>query len=134
MKKAAFFFLLFWGIATTIFSQQVDLSEPPVVARMMERWSEINRDEARNEGWRVQLVSTTDRKKVEEEKTIFLTRYPEIPADWVQEKPYYKLRAGAFFTKMEAISLQKDIETDYPGAYPAKDRAIRPADFLDMKR
>lgn len=133
MEKTATLLFFFWGMSASLFSQQVDINEPPVVARMMERWSEINRDEARTEGWRVQLVSTTDCKKVEEEKTLFLTRYPEIPADWVQEKPYYKLRAGAFFTKMEAISLQKDIETDYPGAYPAKDRAIRPADFLDMK-
>ncbi len=114
-------------------AQEIQINEPPAVTHMVERWAELNRASPAIEGWRVQLFSSTDRQKVEEMKTAFLTAYPSIPCDWVQEKPYYKLRAGAFSTKLETMRLIRDIQAEFPSAYPTKDRAIRAADFVEMQ-
>ena len=83
------------------------------------------------EGWRVQLLSSTDRQGVEAGKSRFLNLYPTVPADWVHEKPYYKLRVGAFRTRQEALSFVMELKDAFPGAYPAKDPNIHPRDFLE---
>ena len=129
------FLLLFFILVKTAtgVAQEIQLNEPPIVTKMTERWAELNRAAPGIEGWRVQLFSSTDRKKVEEAKTAFLQNYPTVPCDWVQEKPYYKLRAGAFVTKFETMRLIRDLQADYPGAYATKDRAIPARDFVEMR-
>ena len=114
-------------------AQEIQINEPPIITKMTDRWAEINRAAPGIEGWRVQLFSSTDRKKVEEAKAAFLTNYPTVPCDWVQEKPYYKLRAGAFATKLETMRLIRDLQADYPAAYATKDRSIPASDFVDMQ-
>lgn len=133
MKKILCFLLFVSLKNCPVFAQEIQINEPPLVTKMVERWAEINRTDPAIEGWRVQLFSSTDRKKVEEAKTAFLTNYPTIPCDWVQEKPYYKLRAGAFSTKLETMRLIRDLQADYPAAYATKDRAIHPRDFVEMQ-
>jgi hypothetical protein len=110
-------------------AQEVQLNEDPGVSKVCSAWVNQNRSNPRVAGWRVQIMASTDRVQVEEAHGRFRLRYPDIPASWIQEKPYYKLRVGAFRTKQEALTF---IETlpDYAGAYPTKDTAIHPRDFL----
>lgn len=89
-----------------------------------------NRSDPRIEGWRVQIMASTDRTQVEEGRNRFRQLYPEVAADWIQEKPYYKLRVGAFRSKLEALAFGSTL-VEYPGAYPAKDSNIHPRDFLE---
>ncbi len=133
MRKIALLALAFLGVFGKSFAQKIEIKEPPVVAQMVERWAELNRSNATVEGWRVQLFSTTERAKAEAAKSEFLQKFPDSSADWAQEKPYYKLRAGAFSTKLEAMRLVEDLRFDYPGAYPARDSKIPVRDFLDVK-
>jgi hypothetical protein len=123
---------LFFIQKNKIFSQEIQINEPPIITQMSEKWVAQNRANPQIEGYRVQLFSSTDRKKVEEAKVAFLKSYPNTPCDWVQEKPYYKLRAGAFLTKLESMQLIHALQADYPGAYSTKDRAIHPRDFVEM--
>ncbi len=117
-------------VACGCLAQEVQINEPPRVADLVEQWVRANRANPQMAGWRVQLVSSTDRTRVEEEKVRFLRLYPDVPADWVHEKPYYKLRAGAFHTRLEAAAFLQTLQDDYPGAYPAQDRNIHPRDFI----
>ena len=110
--------------------QKIEINEPPKVAALVSAWVNYNSTKATIAGWRVQVGSSTDRLKIEEDKRRFETLYPEITADWVQEKPYYKLRVGAFLKKWEAQALIKRLSEHYPGAYATKDTKISPKDFL----
>ena len=111
-------------------AQQIQLNADPAIDQLMKTWVNLNRTNPRIEGWRVQVLSSTDRQRVEAGKAQFLTTYPNIPADWVHEKPYYKLRVGAFRTRQEAMSFLAGIKDSYPVAYPVKDSNIHPRDFL----
>lgn len=112
-------------------AQDIRLNAEPAIDLLFNTWISSNRRDPHLEGWRLQILSTPDRLRVEEGKTFFLSNYPDIPADWVQEKPYYKLRVGAFRTRLEAMSfLNAELKDSYPGAYPAKDPNIHPRDFL----
>lgn len=75
-------------------------------------------------------MASNTREEVEEARNRFRINHPETPAEWTHEKPYYKLRVGAFRNKLEAMAFMATL-TDYPGAYPAKDIAIHPRDFLE---
>ncbi|MBK8564505.1 MAG: SPOR domain-containing protein [Saprospiraceae bacterium] len=107
-------------------SEKVD----PAVASLMKRYVDGNKNTKTINGWRIQLVATTDRTKVEDALQKFQSLYPDIPADWVQSKPYFKLRAGAFSKKRDAIALQFQLKADYPTAYPVQDSEIKPEELI----
>jgi hypothetical protein len=131
MKRIlAILLLLFAGL--TLGAQEVQLNEDPAVAQLTRAWTNQNRVNPRIQGWRVQLMSSTDRQQVEEARNRFRNLFPDIPAEWIHEKPYYKLRVGAFRTRMEALAfISTTIEDIYTGAYPARDANINPRDFLE---
>ena len=81
-----------------------------------------NEAENKVEGWRVQILATTDRNRLETVESAFKVNYPSVPVDWVHTKPYYKLRAGAFQTKQEAERLKHTLERQFEGVYLVKDK------------
>ena len=111
-------------------AQDIRITEEPLIASMLGKYVESNKAKVSIEGWRVQLLATTDRRKLENARQQFQYRYPNISADWVHASPYYKLQAGAFRTKLEAIRLIHILKEDYPSAYPAKDNNIRPEELI----
>lgn len=74
------------------------------------------------DGWRLQILATTDRRQLESALQRFKNDYPSIRVDWVHTKPYYKLRAGAFSSRSEAERLKYVLSRDYSGLYPVKDK------------
>ncbi len=124
--------LLVFGCAVQIISaQDVRINEEPKVAQLMDNWLNNNRAEPRIDGWRVQIMASTDRTQVELGRTRFRTENPEVAATTVQEQPYYKLRVGAFRSKQEALVFITTLD-GWAGAYPAKDPNIHPRDFLEQ--
>jgi hypothetical protein len=100
------------------------VEEEYTVSRMMARFGELNKMKSTVPGWRIQLVATTDRRKMEATKEAFMRKHPYISIDWQHAKPYYRLRAGAFKTKLEAMRVLDRLKKDYPSAFPAKDASI----------
>ncbi|MCP3931469.1 MAG: SPOR domain-containing protein [Bacteroidetes bacterium] len=122
-----FIFLVFEGNA-----QGVVVKEDPAISSLVNRFIEINRSKGFIEGWRIQILATTDRRRMESAKQNFQFRYPNITVDWVHAKPYYKLRAGAFSTRLEAFRLLHILKKDYPGAYQIQDKKVRPQELIDI--
>lgn len=110
---------------------QVNLKEDPSIGKMMESYVSANKAKATVEGWRIQILATTDRQRLETVKQTFQYRYPNVPIDWVHANPYYQLRAGAFLTKLEALRLKYILEQDYSGIYLVKDDKIKPEELVN---
>jgi hypothetical protein len=89
---------------------------------LMELFQTENEGENKVDGWRVQILATTDRNRLETVESSFKVNYPSVPVDWVHTKPYYKLRAGAFQTKQEAERLKHTLERQFEGVYLVKDK------------
>jgi hypothetical protein len=109
--------VLFFCIAS---HAQVQITEDPTVASLVQRHVDQNRMSTTISGWRIQLLATTDRRKVENEESKFIQRYPLIQVDWVHSKPYYKLKAGAFSNRLDATRLLKEFNKYYPSALLTK--------------
>jgi hypothetical protein len=119
-----------WLLVYCLPAQEVQINEPDNLAAMYRSWQSQNRTQPKIEGWRVQIMASTDRLQVEEARNRFRLAYPDVRADWVHEKPYYKLKAGAFRTRLEAMAFVAGL-LDFPGSFPVRDAAIHPRDFLE---
>lgn len=107
---------------------QKTVADAPI-DRMMSKWVEQNRATKKVSGWRVQLIATTDRRKMDEVLTSFRSEFSDIPIDWQHDKPYYKVQAGACLTKLEALGLQMQLRAAYPSGYIVQSDNISPADL-----
>jgi hypothetical protein len=130
MLRAISLLALLLAITTISFAQNVVIEEDDPIGAMMDRYVELNKSKSVIAGWRVQIMASPDRQRLESIKQSFQYRYPSIPVDWVHSAPYYKLRAGAFATKLEALRLKYILEQDYPGIYLVKDDGISPRELI----
>jgi len=128
--------LTLWMVLFLIVSSQVQaqqnvyVKEATIVTRMMFHLGQQNQLNEYVPGWRIQILATTDRRMLEKVKTEFQRDYPGILIDWQHDKPYYKLRAGAFASKLEATELLYRLKKKFPSAYQAKDNQIAARQLL----
>jgi SPOR domain len=122
-------FLLCFGMLE---AQTIELNETIAIKDMMSKWAANNRTTTVVEGWRIQVASSTDRFEVQEAKERFLAAYPQFACDWYHEKPYYKLKAGAFKHSWEARKALNQMRSTFAVAYPVFDKKIKPADFMPI--
>ena len=108
---------------------KIAVNEPPIITEMMRAYEAANRI-GNMTGWRVQILATTNRQQLDSERQSFQYNYPNIPINWVHNRPYYKLRAGAFRTRIEAERLKYVLGRDYDGLYLVRDDNIQPREFL----
>jgi len=131
MMRVILFLLCLQVIAFSLNGQRVVINEDSKISDMIARMVAITRSNKLN-GWRIQILATTDRQKLEDAKSRFLAKYPALSINWVHAKPYYKLRVGAFTSKLEAVQLLHRLKRDYPSAYPAKDNSITPRELVGL--
>lgn len=120
-------------VASALVAQQRNLivTPDPDVDRLLNQFAEINEVEDKVEGWRVQILATTDRRQLESTEREFKLSYPSVPVDWVHNSPYYKLRAGAFFNRREADRLRQTLSEEFEGVYLVKDE-VEETELLKM--
>lgn len=131
MKK---FLLLGIAIAATLSlsAQSVKVSIDPIISDMLEQYTATNKAQNTVDGWRVQILATTNRERLESVQQSFRYHYPNIPVDWEHDRPYYKLQAGAFRTKRDALRLKYILSREYEGLYLVRDAAIAKAELLNV--
>ena len=84
----------------------------------MLKYEEENRTEKKIKGWRIQIVTTDDRRKSEKAKTKFRHLYPNTPAYWEHKSPYYVVRVGAYERKIDLMHFLLELKKDFPSSTP----------------
>lgn len=116
------FLLLLFGSSQLAAQSSISVNTEAGIDDLLELFQTVNEAESKVDGWRVQILATTDRNRLETVESQFKVNYPSVPVDWVHTKPYYKLRAGAFQTKQEAERLKHTLEAQFEGVYLVKDK------------
>lgn len=118
IMKQLFLIFLICGLAEFATAQGViNITQDEGIEGAVQRHKEINQGTEKIKGWCVMISASTDRSRMMDTKTQFLRDYSYVPTEWIYERPYFKLRAGAFNTKMEAAGLLQEIKELYPSAY-----------------
>lgn len=102
---------------------QVIFNEAPEIRTMIEGQIALNRDPSfKFEVWRIQIVATTDRRKLDAIRADFSRNYNWLRHSTDFSDPYYKLQVGAYTQRLHAEAILFDLKRDFPGAYLVRDK------------
>lgn len=119
-------FLFFFLVAFSALSEgQIAFREHPDVQRLMDYYTKTGVAEEVIDGWRIKIISTTDRRALENAKYLFETNYPEYVCTQHYEAPQYSLKVGAFETRLDVEPLLATFKADFPLAIPFRDRIFK---------
>jgi len=112
---------LLFSLIHTAAAQTVSVKEDPAVTQLMSRWKEYNLEHQEVQGWRVQIIATTDRRQMESAQRKFELLYPDDELVFVHNVPYYQLKAGAFLYNRKAHAFLYKMQADFPGSILVSD-------------
>ena len=99
-------------------AQSVQIVEEEPIKAMMTRYIENNKSNELIRGWRIQIITTNDRRNMESARAKFQGLYPGIPISWEHETPYYKVKIGAYKDKINLQPYLQMFKKDFPTAIP----------------
>lgn len=113
--------VLFLSALADTTTAQVIVNEEASVTRLMETYKSHNLKKPQIRGWRIQVLTTTDRFKMETGMKQLDLLYPQYDYKWEHNNPYYQLRIGAFEKKADLEALVLELKKDFPSALPIQD-------------
>ncbi|MBC8033653.1 MAG: SPOR domain-containing protein [Chitinophagaceae bacterium] len=92
----------------------------PRIDLLIRKQAQINEETTRSSrrsgpGYRIQVISTTDRSKAIAAKTRIYQVYPELKPYFLYQSPYYRLKVGNFKTYAEAEDYISPLTREFPG-------------------
>jgi hypothetical protein len=98
----------------------VIVNKDPRIDLLIKKQIQINEATTRERrrmvpGFRIQVISTTDRNKAIEAKTKIYKVFPELKPYFLYQSPYYRLKVGNFLTREEAQEYINTLSREFPG-------------------
>lgn len=97
-------------------AQNIFFVESDDVQQAMESYRRDFQKEESLSGYRIQYLFTNDRREMERMVREFKKIYDYVPDEWVHDPPYYRLYAGSFLSRIDAIRFLSEVRKDFPGA------------------
>jgi len=107
------------------------VSYEPKVQNLINNCQELAENQPNQKGWNIQLLSTVDRSELEYQLNKFGDLYPALQADWVHDRPYYKVNVGAFLKREDAIRVLHIVQQEFPSAVCKRSNALPKTLFLN---
>lgn len=104
---------------------QVVIKETPSVSAFMEKYIKIGKEEPYIDGWRIKLISTTNRRELDKARWLFEGKYPDMVYAQSYEAPYYSMKVGAFESRIDVEPLLVLFKEDFPLAIPFRDQITK---------
>ncbi len=112
---------LFFGFASSDIEAQVVFSEDANVSSLMSRYRSQHQQQITQKAWRIQVVTTNDRRNMEAALAKLSQMYPQLDPSWTHASPYYQVKVGAFEEKDDLQNLLLTLKRDFPSAIPVMD-------------
>jgi len=103
-------------------SGKVTVKADPRIEKILNRRVEFFNLDSSQQGYRLQIMSITDRKEAMLEMENFQLKYPQIPIYLKYDSPNFKLRIGDFSNKIEAHYWFMKLQEDYPHLFVVPDK------------
>ena len=112
-----FVIVLSW---TCFCSAQVTISEEPGITKLMDAYKAQNKKKSTVRAWRIQILTTNDRREMEEGIKKFEMLYPKMRYKWEHNPPYYQVRTGAYELREDLEAKLLELKKDFPSAIPVQ--------------
>jgi hypothetical protein len=120
-------FALFFCHFTLTGQTSVQVTASPSVNSMMNRFITNGKANENIKAWRIQIITTDDRREMEQAMALFGSLYPGMNKDWKHVVPYYQVRVGFFENKNKLMPLLLEIKKNFPSATPVYDQVAKRA-------
>lgn len=81
-------------MCNAMFAQDgITIQEDPKVSLIMDQYLKTNRAITHITGWRITIITTTDRRLMENTRSGFQQQF-SLKSKWEYKEPYYYLKAG----------------------------------------
>ena len=97
---------------------QVIVDESDEIAQMIRNYQSNSRAESTIQGYRIQIITTPDRRKMESARAKFTSMYPNVRMEWEHVSPYYQVRVGAYESKMDLMGFMIKLKKHFRNAIP----------------
>ena len=100
-------------------SASVIIHQDPRLELLISKQMQINEVTSRDsrkvgKGYRLMIISTSNREEAIAAKTKIYTYFPEMKAYLWHQSPYYKVKAGNFKDRKDAEAYQKKMNSYFP--------------------
>jgi len=119
--KYLFVFVAFLGFGSLMGQGQVNVTTSPSVEQMMQTFTNNNQSESTIKGWRIQIITTDNRRKMESARGKFSSLYPDVELKWNHVAPYYRVKVGAYENKIQLMGFLLELKEHFPGVIPVRD-------------
>jgi len=114
-KKTLLVVVFCFSAMSMAFSQgRVLFTETSEIQDLMNKYMNYNIRNSTIDGFRIQIISTSDRRAMDEARSRFNNIYPSMSVSWKHVPPNYQVRVGAFRTKSELMNVMEDIRRNFP--------------------
>jgi hypothetical protein len=115
-------FAVLFIFSNQLASQGITIIEHGNVRHIMQMYMQQNQEDVYIQGWRIQIITTNNRRKMENAKAKFRYKYPNINLSWEHKSPYYLVKVGAYQEKIDLQGFLLDLKSDFPGSIPIMDK------------
>lgn len=113
--------LIILTASISIEAQNITVNEDPAITQMMNKYLMENRSSNLVKGWRIQIITTSDRRAMERARSKFASMYPVMRSEMEHVSPYYKIKVGAWEDKLALHAFLLELKRDFPSAIPVMD-------------
>jgi len=106
-------------------SGKVEIIQDERITQLAQQYKKMNLRNQSVDGYRVQIFfdsGSNSKKRATDAMDDFIAKYPTSRVFLSYKEPYYRVRIGNFRTLNEAVGFQKKIISDYPNAFPVKEK------------
>ena len=118
-------FVIFLSSVKVGGQKNIQLTSSPSVDMMMEKFVIQGKSNETIKAWRIQIITTDDRREMEKAKSIFISLYPNINVDWKHVAPYYQVRVGYYENKNKLMPFLLELKNTFPSATPVYDNVSK---------
>ncbi len=118
------YIILFCGLLLSFHGNaqgSVTVNTSATITQMMDQFTSTNKSESTIKGWRIQIITTNNRRKMEAARSKFSSMYPDIDVKWNHVAPYYRVKVGAYEDKMQLMGFLLELKKEFPGVIPVMD-------------
>ncbi|MEL6971390.1 MAG: hypothetical protein AAFO02_14590, partial [Bacteroidota bacterium] len=83
MKSILPIVILLGALMPQLSAQSVQVKMDPIIVDMLDTYTTNNKAQGTVDGWRVQILATTNRQRLESVQQSFRYHYPNVPVDWM---------------------------------------------------
>lgn len=120
--KTRFYILFTLVTFSTFVNGQITFNEDAKVTSLMNHYLDQSNLESSLDGWRIKLISTTDRRKFERTKSRFEVEFPNGAYLTDYENPYYSIKIGSFVDRYDLEPYLLQFKESFPEAIPFRDK------------